>query len=70
MPAENLWWSYLPFHLGNYALALLFWTLVGVTTIAVGVGPRTGPDILYHLAIVAVLVWGIVVARMARVTTT
>ena len=29
MPAENLWWSYLPFHLGNYALALLFWTLVG-----------------------------------------
>ena len=32
----------------------LFWTLVG---------PRTGPDILYHIAIVAVLVWGIVVAR-------
>ena len=29
MPAENLWWSYLPFHLGNYALALLFWTLIG-----------------------------------------
>lgn len=29
MPAENLWWSYLPFHLGNYALSLLFWTLVG-----------------------------------------
>jgi hypothetical protein len=38
--------------------------------IAVGVGPRTGPDILYHIAIVAVLVWGIVVARRARVITT
>ena len=48
----------------------LFFTLVGVTMIAVGVGPRTGPDILYHIAIVAVLVWGIVVARRARVTTT
>ena len=48
----------------------LFFTLVGVTMIALGVGPRTGPDILYHIAIVAVLVWGIVVARRARVTTT
>jgi hypothetical protein len=45
----------------------LFWTLVGIVTIAVGVGPRTGPDILYHLAIVAVLVWGIVVVRRAPV---
>jgi hypothetical protein len=41
----------------------LFWTLVGVIMIAVGVGPRTGTDILYHIAIIAVLVWGIVVAR-------
>jgi hypothetical protein len=48
----------------------LFFTLVGVTMIAVGVGPRTGPDVLYHIAIVAVLVWGIVVAWRARVTTT
>ena len=29
MQAENLWWSYLYFHLPNYALALLFWTLIG-----------------------------------------
>jgi hypothetical protein len=29
MPGENLWWSYLYFHLPNYALALLFWTLIG-----------------------------------------
>jgi hypothetical protein len=48
----------------------LFWTLVGIVTIAVGVGPRTGPDILYHVAIVAVLVWGIVVARRPRVRMT
>jgi hypothetical protein len=48
----------------------LFWTLVGVVMIAVGVGPRTGPDIVYHVAIVAVLVWGIVVARRAPVRTT
>jgi len=48
----------------------LFFTLVGVTMIAVGVGPRTGPDILYHIAIVAVLVWGIVVARREGVRTT
>jgi len=47
----------------------LFWTLVGVVMIAVGVGPRTGPDVLYHVAIVAVLVWGIVVARRAPVAT-
>lgn len=29
MQAENIWWSYLYFHLPNYALALLFWTLIG-----------------------------------------
>lgn len=29
MQAENLWWSYLYFHLPNYALAVLFWTLIG-----------------------------------------
>ncbi|HEX7052912.1 MAG TPA: hypothetical protein VF211_03135 [Burkholderiales bacterium] len=29
MGDQNLWWSYLYFHLPNYALAALFWTLVG-----------------------------------------
>ena len=29
MQAENLWWSYLYFHLPNYALAVLFWKLIG-----------------------------------------
>ncbi len=48
------------------AFALLG-TLVGVFTIVVGVGPRTVPDVVYHLAIVAVLVWGLVVARRAPV---
>ncbi len=47
---------------GAQALALLG-TLMGVTAIAVGVGPRTVPDIIYHIGILAVLVWGIVVAR-------
>jgi hypothetical protein len=45
----------------------LFWTLVGIVTIAIGVGPRTPLDIVYHVAIVAFLVWGLVVARRGRV---
>jgi len=40
----------------------LFWTLVGIVTIAAGIGPRTPVDVAYHIAIVAVLVWGLVVA--------
>ncbi len=40
-------------------------TLVGVFTIVVGFGPRTLPDIAYHVAIVAVLVWGLAVAKRA-----
>jgi hypothetical protein len=48
--------------IATQAFALLG-TLVGLFTIAVGVGPRTVPDIIYHVAIVAVLVWGLVVAK-------
>src|SRR5437773_5009418 len=40
-------------------------TLVGVFTIAIGVGPRTVPDIAYHTAIIAVLVGGLILARRA-----
>ena len=40
-------------------------TLVGIFTIAIGVGPRTGPDIAYHAAIVAVLVVGLILAALA-----
>ncbi len=41
-------------------------TLVGVFTIAIGVGPRTIPDVAYHVAMVAVLVLGLVVAARRR----
>lgn len=43
----------------------LFGTLVGLLTIAVGVGPRTAPDVVYHVVMVAVLVWGLAVAVRA-----
>ena len=44
--------------LAAQAFALLG-TLVGVFTIIVGVGPRTAPDLAYHVAIVAILGWGL-----------
>lgn len=44
----------------------LLGTLVGIFTIIVGVGPRTVPDIVYHIAIVIVLAWGLRVAAGAR----
>jgi hypothetical protein len=44
----------------------LFGTLVGIFTIAIGVGPRTTPDIVYHIGIVVVLLSGLVVAVRAR----
>lgn len=44
-------------------------TLVGIVTIAIGVGPRTVPDIAYHIGIVIVLVSGLVVAARARFDT-
>src|SRR5438093_728147 len=40
-------------------------TLIGVFTIAIGVGPRTVPDIAYHLTIIAVLVGGLILAWRA-----
>jgi len=39
----------------------LFGTLVGILTIIVGIGPRTVPDIVYHIVIVIVLAIGIAV---------
>jgi hypothetical protein len=45
--------------LGAQTCALLG-TLVGVFTIAIGVGPRTAPDVAYHIGIVIVLVAGLV----------
>jgi hypothetical protein len=51
--------------IASQAFAFVF-TLVGVFTIAIGIGPSTVPDIVYHLAIVAVMAWGIAVANRAR----
>jgi hypothetical protein len=47
----------------------LLGTLVGLFTIAVGVGPRTAPDLAYHVAILAALGWGLVVAARAPADT-
>ncbi|MFL5488125.1 MAG: hypothetical protein ACJ8AJ_06530 [Gemmatimonadaceae bacterium] len=41
-------------------------TLIGLFTIAVGVGPRTVPDVVYHIVIVMVLLLGIVLTRRVR----
>lgn len=41
----------------------LLGTLIGIFTIIAGVGPRTVPDVVYHVAIVAVLACGLLVAR-------
>jgi hypothetical protein len=40
----------------------LIGTLVGIFTIAIGIGPRTAPDLTFHLGIVIVLVFGLVTA--------
>jgi hypothetical protein len=47
--------------IGAQAIAALG-VLVGLFTIAVGIGPRTIPDLAYHLAILAVLVVGLALA--------
>src|SRR6266567_7782291 len=40
--------------------------LVGLMTIAIGVGPRTAPDIAYHLGILVALIAGLAIALRAR----
>lgn len=51
--------------LAAQAFALLG-TLVGIFTIAIGIGPRTLPDITYHIGIVVVLAGGLIVTVRAR----
>jgi hypothetical protein len=41
-------------------------TLVGVFTIIVGVGPRTAPEVAYHIGILLVLGWGLSVTARER----
>lgn len=49
----------------GFALAL---TLVGAFTIAIGVGPRTAPDIVFHGSVIVALIAGlVVVARRSAV---
>lgn len=49
--------------IGLFVLAFaLLGTLVGVFTVAIGIGPRTVPDIVYHIAILVAQAWGLVVA--------
>jgi hypothetical protein len=47
------------------AFALLG-TLVGIFTIAIGVGPRTVPDIAFHIGIIVMLAWGLIVTAPTR----
>jgi len=46
------------------ALALLG-VCVGLLMIAIGVGPRTGPDLVLHAVMLVTLVFGLVIARRA-----
>ena len=46
----------------------LFWTLVGMGTIIAGIGPRTAPDVVYHIAILGLLVRGLLVAQRTRIS--
>src|SRR5919198_132594 len=47
----------------------LLGTLVGAFTIAIGVGPRTMPDVVYHAAILLALACGLVLAPRAPADT-
>ena len=44
----------------------LIGTLVGVFTIAVGIGPQSAPDVVFHIALVLLLLAGLRFARRAR----
>ena len=48
----------------------LIGTFVGLFTIAVGIGPRTVPDLVIHAIMVIELVWGLVVSARARFDST
>jgi hypothetical protein len=43
----------------------LLGTMVGIFTMVVGVGPQSLPDVIYHLAMVALLAWGLATAARA-----
>jgi hypothetical protein len=51
---------------GGQGFALLG-TFVGMAMIAIGVGPRTIPDVVFHAGLVVLLVSGLIVAVRAKV---
>lgn len=46
----------------------LLGTLVGILMVVIGPGPRTVPDVVYHIGIVIVLAWGLAVAWRSSAT--
>ena len=47
MPDQNIWWSYWYFHVPNYALSVLFWTLIGRFMFGVFLPPDS-PNYIYR----------------------
>lgn len=41
-------------------------TVVGIVTIVIGIGPRSFADVIYHVIIVGVLIYGFILALRAR----
>jgi hypothetical protein len=66
-----IWSSVRPQSIRTTGLAVqgfaLLGTLIGLFTIAVGVGPRTTPDIIYHILLIVMLLWGLRVASRGRI---
>ena len=63
-----------PWSIRAYALLVqgfaLLGTLVGVVMIAIGVGPRTAPDLALHVVMLATLGFGLMTAKRAPEPTT
>lgn len=45
----------------------LFGTFIGLITIIIGVGPQTFPDIIFHSAIIIILIWGLITAKSQEI---
>lgn len=70
MTALGLAWTPRPWPLRLAVLAQTFalaGVLVGLFTIAIGVGPQTVLDVAYHVVILAVLAAGLAICRPRRV---
>jgi hypothetical protein len=47
MQSQDIWWSFLYFHLPNYAFSVLFWTLIGRFMFAIFL-PHDSPNYIYR----------------------